>query len=184
MTVLLVGACLHALCAPDAVLHAPNRDPLVSASLSLATCVRTNRHIFIYIVYSSIDWSFPFPPTPSLHGMCHKCCDAGRGNSQVCLYFTRCTRDVHDHSIFFKVYIDGMIVAVEAAKRGISMGGGTVSGLMFADDFMGIPETPERLRKQIQKALLRRSIVNRGKRLIMLQKLHPKFLIIFAISRP
>ena len=77
-----------------------------------------------------------------------------------------------------------MIVAVEAAKRGISMGGGTVSGLMFADDFMGIPETPERLRKQIQKALLRRSIVNRGKRLIMLQKLHPKFLIIFAISRP
>ena len=33
------------------------------------------------------------------------------------------------------------------------MGEDTVSGLMFADDFVGISETPERLQKQIQKAL-------------------------------
>ena len=46
-----------------------------------------------------------------------------------------------------------MIVAVEAAKQGVTMGEDTVSGLMFADDFVGISETPEGLRKQIEKAL-------------------------------
>ena len=33
------------------------------------------------------------------------------------------------------------------------MGEATVSGLMFADDFVGISETPEGLQKQIEKAL-------------------------------
>ena len=33
------------------------------------------------------------------------------------------------------------------------MGEDTVSGLMFADDFLGISETPELLQKQIEKAL-------------------------------
>ena len=36
----------------------------------------------------------------------------------------------------FKVYTNGMIVAVEAAKQGVTMGDDTVSGLMFADDFV------------------------------------------------
>ena len=47
-----------------------------------------------------------------------------------------------------------MIVAVEVAKQGVTMGGGdTVLGLMFADGFVGISETPEGLQKQIEKAL-------------------------------
>ena len=33
------------------------------------------------------------------------------------------------------------------------MGEDTVSGLMFADDFVGISEIPEGLQKQIEKAL-------------------------------
>ena len=46
-----------------------------------------------------------------------------------------------------------MIVAVEAAKQGVTMGEDTVSGLMFADDFVGISETPDGLQKPIEKAL-------------------------------
>ena len=46
-----------------------------------------------------------------------------------------------------------MIVAFEAAKQGIKMGEDTVSGLMFADDFVGTTETPEGLQEQIEKAL-------------------------------
>ena len=38
-----------------------------------------------------------------------------------------------------------MIVAVEAAKQGVTVGEGEVSGLMFADDFVGISEIPEGL---------------------------------------
>ena len=45
-----------------------------------------------------------------------------------------------------KAYTNVMI-AVEAAKHGVTGGGDTVSGLMFADDFVGISETPEGLQK-------------------------------------
>ena len=38
----------------------------------------------------------------------------------------------------FNVYINDMIVAVEAAKQGVRVGEDTVSRLMFADDFVGI----------------------------------------------
>ena len=38
----------------------------------------------------------------------------------------------------FKVYIYGMTVAVEAATQGVTMEKGTVSQLMFADDFVEI----------------------------------------------
>ena len=55
--------------------------------------------------------------------------------------------------ILSKLYINDMIAAVEAAKEGVTMGDDTVSGLMFADDFVGISETPEGWQKQIQKAL-------------------------------
>ena len=37
------------------------------------------------------------------------------------------------HPIHSKVYINDMIVAVEAAKQGVTVGEGKVSGLMFAD---------------------------------------------------
>ena len=55
----------------------------------------------------------------------------------------------------FKVHINDIIlvVAVAAAKQGVMTGKDMVSGLMFADDFVGISETPEGLQKQIQKAL-------------------------------
>ena len=36
----------------------------------------------------------------------------------------------------FQVYINDMIVAVEAAKQGVTRGEDTASGLMFADDFV------------------------------------------------
>ena len=52
-----------------------------------------------------------------------------------------------------KVYINDMIVAVEAAKQGGTMGEDTVSGFMFVNDFVGISETPEGLQKQVEKAL-------------------------------
>ena len=48
------------------------------------------------------------------------------------------------------IYINELIVAVEAAKQGVTVGD-TVSGLMFADDFVGISETPEGLQKQINR---------------------------------
>ena len=50
-------------------------------------------------------------------------------------------RDVLSRTLF-KVYINAMIVAVEAAKQGVTVGGDTVSGLTFADDFVGTYETP------------------------------------------
>ena len=52
----------------------------------------------------------------------------------------------------FKVYINDMIVAVEAAKQGVTVGEDAVSGLMFADDFVGISETPQGL-QQIEKTV-------------------------------
>ena len=53
----------------------------------------------------------------------------------------------------FKICIDDMIVAVESARQEVTMGEYTVSGLMLADDFVGISETPEGLQKQVEKAL-------------------------------
>ena len=38
----------------------------------------------------------------------------------------------------FKVYTNDMIEAVEAAKQGVTMGEDTVSGLMFAEYFVGM----------------------------------------------
>ena len=46
-----------------------------------------------------------------------------------------------------------MIRAVEAAKQGVKVGEDMVSGLMFAEDFVGIAETIKGLQKQIGKAL-------------------------------
>ena len=50
-----------------------------------------------------------------------------------------------------------MVVAVEAAKQGVTVGDDTVSGLIFADEFVAISEaTPEGLQKQMDKALFNR----------------------------
>ena len=55
----------------------------------------------------------------------------------------------------FKVYINDMllIVAPEATKQGVTVREDTVSGIIFAHDFVGILETPEGMQKQIAKAL-------------------------------
>ena len=52
----------------------------------------------------------------------------------------------------FKVCINDLIVAV-GAKQGVAVGEDTVSGLMFADNFVGISGRPEGLQHQIEKAL-------------------------------
>ena len=38
----------------------------------------------------------------------------------------------------FEVYSNDLIIAVEAARQGVTIGEDTMSGLMFADDFLGI----------------------------------------------
>jgi len=45
-----------------------------------------------------------------------------------------------------------MIRAVEATKQGIKVGEDMVSGLIIADDFVGIAETPNGMQKQTEKA--------------------------------
>ena len=49
--------------------------------------------------------------------------------------------------------ISDLIVAVEAAKQGVTVEEDAVSGLIFADGFVGISETPGGLQKQIEKTL-------------------------------
>ena len=53
----------------------------------------------------------------------------------------------------FKIYFNDLIEAVEAARQGVTVGKDTVSGLKFANNFVGISETPEGLQKQIENAL-------------------------------
>ena len=77
-----------------------------------------------------------------LDGEISKCVDILQGVARGCTL-----------SNLFKVCINDMIVAVEESKQGVTMGEDTVSGLMFSDDFVGISETPEGLKKQIEKAL-------------------------------
>ena len=43
-----------------------------------------------------------------------------------------------------------MIRAVEATKQGIKVGEDMVSGLIIADDFVGIAETPNGMQKQTE----------------------------------
>ena len=47
----------------------------------------------------------------------------------------------------FKVYIIDKIVEVEAANQGVTVREDSVSGLMFADDFVGKSSTPEGLQE-------------------------------------
>ena len=52
----------------------------------------------------------------------------------------------------FKVYIYDIDSSTrEAAKQGVTMGEDTVSGLMFADNFVGISETPEGWQNRYRK---------------------------------
>ena len=60
---------------------------------------------------------------------------------------------IYIYIYIYYIYINDLIVAVEAAILGVTVGEDMVSGLMFADDFVGIPETPEGFQKQTEKAL-------------------------------
>ena len=51
------------------------------------------------------------------------------------------------------IYIKDLVVAVEAPKQGATVGEDRLSGLMFADYFVGISDTPEGLQKQLEGAL-------------------------------
>ena len=53
----------------------------------------------------------------------------------------------------FNIFINDLVVAVKAVKQGVTVGEDTVSGLIFADDFVGISKALEDLQKQIEKAL-------------------------------
>ena len=53
----------------------------------------------------------------------------------------------------FKVFINDLILAIESAQQGVKVGDDMVSGLTFADDFVGISATAEGLQEQIEKAL-------------------------------
>ena len=53
----------------------------------------------------------------------------------------------------FSVYINGIIVVVEAAKKRVKAGEDKGSRLMLTDDFVGISETLVGLQKLIGKAL-------------------------------
>ena len=75
-----------------------------------------------------------------LDGEMSKCVDILQGVAQGCTLSPN----------LFKVYINDKIVAVEAAEQGVTMGKDTVSGLTFADDFVGISETFEGLQKQMK----------------------------------
>ena len=53
----------------------------------------------------------------------------------------------------FKVYINDMllIVALEATKQGVTVGEDTVSGLIFADDFVGYWKHPKECRNKSRR---------------------------------
>ena len=65
-----------------------------------------------------------------LDGEISKYVDISRGAAQGCTLSPN----------LFKAYINGMIVAIKAAKQEVPMGEYTVSGLMIADDFVGTSE--------------------------------------------
>ena len=69
------------------------------------------------------------------------------------IFYKESHRDVRLSPNLFKIYVNGMIVAAEAVIQGVTVGEDTVSGLMFAADFVGLSETPEGLQKPIEKAL-------------------------------
>ena len=54
---------------------------------------------------------------------------------------------------FVQSFINDLILAIESAQQGVKVGDDMVSGLMCADDFVGISGTAEELQEQIGKAL-------------------------------
>ena len=69
------------------------------------------------------------------------------------LMFYKLHRNVRYYLNCSKVHINDLIVAVEAATKGVTMGEDAVSGLMYAHDFVGRSGTPQRLQKHLEKEL-------------------------------
>ena len=67
----------------------------------------------------------------------------GEISQYVDIFFKELHRDVRYDVNLWKVNINDLTEAVEAAKQGVTAGKYTVSGLMFADDLVGISEAPE-----------------------------------------
>ena len=70
------------------------------------------------------------------------------------LYKEFCTQGCTSSPNIFKVYINDLKVAVEAAEQGDTVGEDKVSGLIFCGRFPWgyISETPDALRKQTETA--------------------------------
>ena len=52
----------------------------------------------------------------------------------------------------FQVFINDLLKVVKAVGQGVDVGESSVSGMLFADDFVGISDTPEGLQMQIDAA--------------------------------
>ena len=52
----------------------------------------------------------------------------------------------------FQVFINDLLKVVEAVGQGVVVGKPSVSGMLFADDFVGMSDTPEGLQLQIDAA--------------------------------
>ena len=72
-------------------------------------------------------------------------------NITMLTVFKEWHRDVRYHPICSRVNINSMTVAVEAATQGVTSGEDRVSRQLYADDFVGISETPERLKNQLRR---------------------------------
>ena len=79
--------------------------------------------------------------------------DARRGKSKSIDILLGVAQGCTLSPTLFKIFIDGLIIAIEGAKQGVKVGQDMVSGLMFADDVVGISDTSEGLQNQIEKAL-------------------------------
>ena len=71
--------------------------------------------------------------------------------SRRCLMWSKgLPKDVVNLQLWFSVFINGLLVAVEQVGLGIELsGGGKVRGLLFADDFVGVSESGEQLQRVI-----------------------------------
>ena len=74
-----------------------------------------------------------------------------RVNIELCWYLQGVARGSTLSPNLLKVYINDMIVAVEAAKQGVTVGDDAVSRVTFANGFEGIEEIPGGLQKRVEK---------------------------------
>lgn len=79
---------------------------------------------------------------------CQRSHDAGWGNMNNCDILQGYAQGCRISPPLIKVFIGDMTIPVEAAKQGVEVGDHMVSGSTFANDFVGLSETPEGLQRQ------------------------------------